>query len=131
MVYNYAMIPINFKYDENDKLHIRRVLIEYKKLRKDEFNRDIYYYDDTRLIDVDPYFLDKSKSHQYIFEDDGYTLMDVRGDDYALYLLRGLIKDKRTYHSFEMSNSNYKAILFNASTDEEALKKFHEREELK
>lgn len=124
----YAMIPINFKYDENDNLLVRRVLIEYKNKTQE---KNVIYYENTTLVDVDAYFLDKTKSHQYVFDNDGYTLIDVLDDKALLYVLKSLVQAKRKYHSFDNSNEKVKAILFIAKNDNDARKRFHEREELR
>lgn len=128
MFYNYAMIPINFKYDDCDRIHIRRVLIEYKTTHQEE---KVIYYNDTTLVDVDAYFLDKESSHQYIFDNDGYTLIDCLSEDCLPYLVKGILQNKRKYHSFDVEDAKYQAILFIAKSNEEAIKKFHTREELK
>lgn len=124
----YAMIPINYKYDENDNLLVRRVLIEYKTKTQED---NIIYYNDTTLIDVDAYFLDKTKSHQYVFDNDGYTLVDVLDDKALLYALKGITSNKRRYHSFDTINKESQAILFIAKNDDIARKRFHEREEMR
>ena len=124
----YAMIPINFKYDENNNLLVRRVLIEYQTKVSDTTNAHVIYYKDTRLIDVDSYFLDKNNSHQYTFDDDGYTLVDVLNDN---CYTQDIYATKREYHSFDLKDSKYQAILFIAKDDSVARKKFHEREEFR
>ena len=79
----YAMVPICTKYDDDDNLHVRRILIEYKTCRKD---RKFGYYGQknfggTRFIAADPYFSKKDASHKYTFEDDGYRLSYVSPDN--------------------------------------------------
>lgn len=127
----YAMIPINYKYDENDNLLVRRVLIEYKSTTHENNIVDTIYYNDTTLIDVDSYFLDKTKSHQYIFDNDGYTLVDAMDDKALLYVFGGLVNAKRKYHSFSNVSKEVSAILFIAKNDDDARKRFHEREEMR
>ena len=138
---NYAMIAINRKEDEAGKVHIRRVLISYKG-RPTIGDFGIKYFHNTRLIAVDPYFEDTTRSHQYKFEDDGYTLISNDGPNAFLYVFKPELFKKRTYHILPHGGeeiwdySEDKLVLtgyvrFKAKSDEEAIKIFHERKELR
>lgn len=120
----YAMIPINRKYDEDNTLHIRRVLISYEKKKKKSLHgMPISYFEGTKLIEVDDYFKE-NHSHTYKFTDTTYTLVDCDAESKKLY--GDMLSEPRKYHAFEGSTI-YGAILFKASSDQEAIKKFKER----
>lgn len=136
----YAMVAINRKHDEKGRLHYRRVLISYKgKPVKEKVNNNIVkiIYRNTRIVDVDPYFKNETSSHRYAFENDGYSLVDC-AYDYASEIL----EEKRPYHSYiysgfdicDWSDGTLKitgSSEFKAKSDEEAIKIFNERKELR
>lgn len=128
------MLSINGKQDRDNKIYVRRVLLEYKgkDIKTDTLNNvPICYYVGTRFIEKDPYFKDPSKHNQYSFNDSSYSLTKT---DYVHNM--PLTGEERQYHSFafETSDPYYKALSpfeFEANSDEEAIKKFNEREELR
>lgn len=124
---NYAMIVINTKRDDEDRLHIRRVLISYTEVGVASIlNNKHYTYKNTRFIEADPYFKDSSKLHKYIFADTEYTLVSCPNKE-ERDLLQGVT---RPYHSVEFP-SMARAITFEAETDAEAIEKFNNRDELR
>lgn len=112
----YAMVPINYKEDDSGKLIIRRVLISYKHKFINSLGENFYI--DTKILDVDEYFLDPNSSHKYDFHDNNYTVIEATlpGEDH-------LIGVDRFYHdSFFI-----KAIEFKAFSDIKAIQKFQTR----
>lgn len=133
----YSMVTINHKLDENDNLLVRRILISYTNKVQDAKNEDVMNYVGTRFIAKDAYFNDKTKSHQYEFTDDGYKLIEVTNEWKDLETYQGLVLKERVYHHFVDNNQSFwfppyaAPIEFEADTDEEAIQKFHGREELR
>lgn len=128
---NFVMIPINTRLDDNDKLLVRRVLISYtRKMPKEVDGVKVIYFAGSKFIAADEYFLDKTKSHQYLFEDDGYTLKSANNEMAEQYLIKPGIFDKRKYHTYE-HESVPGGIFFKADTVEEAIKQFNDRVELR
>lgn len=118
----YAMVGINSRQNEQGEEVVRRVLIEYNKYQN-------YIFYGTRFIEKDPYFYDKTKSHQYKFKDDGYIqLKPVYSQWY---------RKKRAYHYNVLYSIVYhikqdlSPILFKAKSDEEAILVFNNRKELR
>ena len=134
---NYAMVPICTKYDDDNNLHVRRVLIKYDELLNDSEDNYIKYFNSTRFLCADPYFFNKESPHHYTFYNDGYVLDDVRVEDmedlfYTLFVASA-VSEKRKYHivpNFDVL-TNGEPALFSAETDEEAINKFMNREELR
>ena len=133
----YAMVTINHKYDDKDNLLVRRVLISYESKEKAPEKEDVVNYTGTRFVAKDDYFSDKSKSHQYNFHDANYELTKVTNEWREAETKIGLVQAKRPYHYYVDVNLSSvwpkyaDPIEFEAETDEEAIKKFHEREELR
>ena len=139
----YAMVAINSKEKDNHPV-IRRVLISYKGSKT---SYAITTYTGTRYITCDPYFNDKKSSHQYKFEDDGYSLTAIKGKQAERYDEASLnaLKAKRSYHSYisdaiwspESNITDFRfmhavmPVTFKATSDEEAIKIFTERNELR
>lgn len=122
----YAMIPINRKYDRQGNLVVRRVLVSYES--KSILN-GIAYYDNTRFIEKDPYFYNTHSSHQYTFDDEEYSLDSVDGESFECYTFKPEIFQRRKYHI--INEFCIDAIEFEAESDEEAIKRFNERNELR
>ena len=121
----FAMIPINRKYDENNNLLVRRVLISYtKKYKKRLCGESITYFTGTKIVETDNYFKE-SHSHTYKFEDKGYTLLDCQNELKEMYP-ESLYK-LRLYHAGSLVD----AILFKAKSNEEAIEIFNNRKELR
>ena len=131
----YAMVPINTKYNDMDQKLVRRVLISYED-KFTEGRDDITYFKGTKLIDVDLYFLDNTKSHQYSFCDDFYRLVSSNSPNDFMYILKGMYEDRK-YHvykhldKFRDFSGNIISIYFECNSDEEAKEIFHKREELR
>ena len=121
----YVMIPINCKYDNNDQMHVRRVLVQYEKTQEEDYQ---IFYTNTRFLAKDPYFEDKTRSHQYEFLDEGYRLIDVTNEHKEIEA--SVVNITRRYH-YNLIYDLPKGIEFEADSDEVAIKKFHEREELR
>lgn len=120
------MVAINKK-DENDGVHIRRVLISYLfKTHKTINFRKVTYYHGTKLIDADPYFSAKGSSHKYILKNGYYKLTDANNNNAVLYGFEPDIYEKRRYHSFGAFTFE-----FTATNPEEAINRFRNRKELK
>lgn len=94
----------------------------------------------TKLLAKDPYFETEESSHKYLFEDNGYTLLNVKetnsnGNRYNEQAPS--IYDKRRYHVYlapvanPLTPEQRHMCKIQANSDEEAIKKFHEREELR
>ena len=117
---NYAMIPINRKYDKEDKRHVRRILISYRE----KFNNE---YLDVKVVDKDPYFKDPNSSHQYVFEEEGYKMIKNsyinNGDNHLIDELRPYLHIRDDFYDI--------SIEFKAKSDDEAIKIFNERDELR
>lgn len=115
----YALVAINGKRLGN-KTFIRYVLIRYGSYKNNVFDR-------TKLIDVDPYFLDKSRSHQYTFDDDGFSLRSIDGKPTTIFS-----SEKRKYHynpRFDvLMRVDSRPILFKAKNDKEAVKYYKSNE---
>jgi len=128
----YVMLSINGKEVDGD-IYVRRVLLEYKNkdFEVSKGGTPVCFYKGTRFVEKDNYFRDVSKNNQYEFHDDHYTLTKT---NYAHN--RFLEGEQRQYHSFAFDTDDpyYKAlgpIEFEADSDEEAIKKFVERDELR
>ncbi len=119
----YAMVAICRKIADDTPI-VRRVLISYSYKRKSRKEKTMIKYCRSRFLAMDPYFTDKERSHQYMFCDDGYSLVSVT-DDYAIPMLNV----KRAYHYYETPwvPSYYEPIEFKAKTDQEAIEKFNSR----
>lgn len=116
----YAMIPINRRYNDDGRRVVRRVLISYKyKTLNGE-------YKDTKIIEKDPYFKDPNSSQQYVFENNYFIHTE---DRYNLGDQKCLLNTKRSY-MFNEGLLDNNAIEFTAKTEEEAIEKFNNREEL-
>ena len=119
---NYSMVVINRKYDENDKLLLRRVLISYTKKNK---LKDRVVYKGTKIIEVDDYFLNQSSSHQYIFTDEGYNLINVdesrsEFSDFYINCINNSLKEKvRPYHYLPQIEM-FRPIEFSCEREEDA-----------
>lgn len=112
---NYAMIPINRRYNDNDERVVRRVLISYKKCTDG-------IYQGTKIIEKDPYFYDKNASHQYLFTDTSYScISDAYGWD---------AENVEHPYEYDAGRLYEKAIEFEADSDEEAIKMFNNRSEI-
>lgn len=120
----YAMIPINYKYLDDDTLCIRRVLISYTEIKEKNGQRIFF---GTKLIDVDPYFKDRSRSHQYVFKNRYYYLKDSDNPSTVFEVFKGLIKLRRPYH--DNMQQDIKAILFKTEYKQLALSIFWARPE--
>ena len=129
----YVMLAINGKQPTDNEIYVRRVLLEYKDkdFATSKGGTPICYYKGTRFLEKDNYFKDASKNNQYSFKDDSYVLTNT---NYAHNsFLQG---EERKYHAFAFDTNDlyYKAlrpIEFEADSDEEAIKKFNERNELR
>ena len=122
----YAMVALNVRADEADRIHVRRVLISFKDKKTDGI---ITKYFDTKFIAADPYFTSENATHKYIFEDDHYKLAKVENNPNSLwYIFKSEIYSERRYHSLP---GPYKAIEFEASSKKAAIKQFNERKELR
>ena len=130
----YLMAPICTKYDDLNRLHVRRALVSFKKTKSDGFGGKIYL--DTRLVAVDDYFKNEDASHTYKFYDEGFALVDCKHPDIkAEYEAAGVLGKIRPYHTLHLADclaypSNVKAV-FKAKNDMEAVKIFKERDELR
>lgn len=129
----YAGVCINYRLDEEDRPLLRRVLIGYGSFEDGVFK-------DTWLVGKDPYFDDSAKSHQYRFEDDGYSLVSVPNP--KTYEAAALLGSKRAYHYYGEQAGAFSAvfgipaaesapILYEAESDAEAKRMFEERKELR
>lgn len=130
----YVMLAINGKQPTDDEIYVRRVLLEYKDKNFKTVGLSgtpACYYIGTRFIEKDDYFKDPTKNTQYIFKDDRYVLT---GTNYSHN--KFLIGEEREYHAFafDISDPYYKALMpieFEAETDEEAIRVFNDRKELR
>lgn len=132
---NYAMVPICTKYDDDGNLHVRRVLIKYDELVTNADEPYVKYFTNTRLLCIDPYFLNGESSHQYTFYNDGYVLDTVQNDPDLFYtmFIDEFLSRKRKYHivpEFDVL-TNGESALVSFETDEDAVNTFINREELK
>ena len=122
----YAMIPINYKY-EDDGIHIRRVLISYlfKTVRK-----GIATYHFTKFICPDYYFETEKATHKYKFENRYYKLVKVENSnvEFEYRFKNPCVFLKRRYHSV---TGTEKSIEFKCSSRNIAIQKFKTRKELK
>ena len=116
---NYAMIPINRRYDEKGNRIVRRVLISFNYIEWGQ-------YKGTKLIAKDPYFNNPNSSQQYVFEDTEFWLIK---DGYSDDIQSTLLNVKRPYE-WDAHRLVEKAIEFIADSDEEAIEIFNNREEL-
>lgn len=133
----YAAIPINSKYEKDGK-HIRRVLISYEDVStEDYYGFPTEFFSGTKLLAKDPYFEDKSRSHQYIFDDDGYILLQNNSDSTKKYEDYKEMYEKRRYHIYmapvmnPLTAAERRLSKIKAKNDEEAIKIFNERKELR
>ena len=136
----YAMIPINCKYDEEDRIHVRRVLISYKrrKVTSKEFFGNVYdhvEYRGTKLEAIDPYFLSSKRTHTYEFKDRYYRLVKVdnRNTNKIIYNAFKELYGKRKYKGniFSHNKGRPSVIEFECDNWFDAVTKFNNREELK
>ena len=132
----YVMIGIN-RAVEDGVPYIRRVLIRYKgRPTKGKFGS--LYYKSTKLLAVDSYFKEV-QSHTYLFDDDGYTLIDCTNPETKQqYIDKGILGVKRQYHTCQLEdtiwfkgNDSPMPTRFKAKNDEEAIKLFNEREDFR
>ncbi len=122
----YAMVAINKKEDD-DGIHIRRVLISYLfKTKKTVNGLPVTYYHGTKLIDADPYFRDAKASHKYTLKDRYYKLEEVNGNRAFDYVFKSSIYSKRKYHSIGKLGFEFKA-----ENKQVAIHRFRVRKELK
>ena len=132
----YAMVAICQKFNDNDQLCVRRVLISFKgtDVEPDPYPKKgkVINYIGTRFIDADDYFKDETRSHKYKFDDDGYVLISSNNIDEIL------VGDKRKYHYYDTQLDEHgyvkyklRPIEFQAESDEEAIKMFRERTEVR
>lgn len=111
----FSIIPINRKYDDNDNIIIRRILISYQD-KKDAV------YQNVSIIDKDDYFKDENSSHQYIFTPEGFKLIKTTqnsGDEILLDWLRSY----RCYQDL-FPNSGIECIEFECDSEKEAIEIF-------
>lgn len=138
----FAMVPICFKEDENRNLIVRRVLISYRfKTHKRSKIKSLKglrwtYYHGTKFVSYDDYFTKSEASHKYSFFDKEYLLEEVTNEREVLYMLNPDIYAFRKYHALTKPYKNIfgeypHTIEFKAKTEEEAIKIFNEREELR
>ena len=128
----FAMVAINSKYDEENKLHVRRVLISYlfKTSTKSRKNFKTITYHGTKFISADDYFYKDNSSHKYEFKDKYYKLLDVTNEYNKLrYSLKKDIYKKRKYHYTNIVG--IKPIEFKCKLRSEAVMRFYSRKELK
>lgn len=129
----YAGICINCRLDEEDMPLIRRVLIGYGSFEDGIFK-------DTWFVECDPYFKDSSKSHQYKFEDDGYSLISL--SNAKTYEAAALLGSKRLYHYYSENEKRFASIFgipakklapifYEAESDAKAKQRFNMRKELR
>lgn len=133
---NYAMVGINRKETPQGEPVVRRVLIRYEGRPK--MSLGCKYYNSVKLLAVDPYFQNENASHKYVFEDDGYRLLDCQYElTKQAYKEQDLLGPKRQYHTLHLEDHTWlygkpqTPIIFKAKSDEEAIKLFHERIELR
>ena len=130
------MCAINRKYDENNNIVVRRVLIRY--VGKPQVKMGVKYFNSVKLVFADPYFNNEKASHRYNLQDDGYFLLECKNDNLKqVYQKNNLLSEKRKYHIYPgdeyttlFGNEGSKTI-FKAKSDEEAIKIFNDREELR
>ena len=129
----YAMVGIASKVDDNGVEHMYRVLIEYQDAIIDPDNSILIKFTNTRIVAVDPYFEENSqRSHRYLIEDDGYTLIEAKNEWESMYALKPALYKKRTYHLIRGRTDRVglgKRAIFLAASDEDAIKKFRNRPE--
>ena len=114
----YAMIPINRRYNDNDERIVRRVLIGYN-------HKYAGKYIGCHVVEKDPYFKDKNSSHQYIFENDGFTLVSDAYDGN-----NNPIFGKKRPYQYDEGLLYETAVEFVAKDDQEATEMFNNRIEL-
>ena len=118
----YVMIPINRRYDDNNKRIVRRVLISYTKKVDGQ-------YKGTKLIEKDPYFYDPKSSQKYIFKDDGFTLIsNAYSGSSILDVFQDSLIDLLRPYEFDAGRLIETAYEFMADSEEEAIKIFTERD---
>jgi len=130
----YVMLAINGKQPTYDEIYVRRVLLEYKDKNFKTVGlaeTPACYYIGTRFIEKDDYFKDPTKNTRYVFKDDRYVLTSTNYSHNEF-----LVGEERGYHAFtfDINDPYYKALMpieFEAATDEEAIKIFNDRKELR
>jgi len=130
----FAMVPINRK-EEDDGIHIRRVLISYKYKTSKRFNKTKYKtvtYHGTKLIASDPYFNEPNHTHIYELTDKYYKLVtvDAANPMSEAYEEHSKIYNKRKYHT-NIWPGGIKCIEFKTNNKDEAISLFNNREELR
>ena len=133
----YAAIPICYKMADDGK-HIRRVLISFTEVKTEQLHGyPVEFFSGTKLLAKDPYFDKPDSSHQYVFEDDGYILKTCDNDNKEDYSSYDELFEKRRYHVYlgavmnPLSSAERKMCKIKAKDDEEAIKLFNNRPELK
>lgn len=121
----YAMVLIAPKQDEDGTNLYRRVLISYGDEIVDSKNYRVFF-DKTRFLDKDDYFKDEKANLKYEFLDDGFILKSIAESHREGH--EDLIGTKRRYHE-NCSYFETRAIRFEADSDEDAIRIFHERTE--
>lgn len=118
----YAMIPINFKRDD-EGTHVRRVLVSY--LFKVNKKYVVTYYG-TKFITADDYFYSDKATHKYSFKNRYYRLLDANSLDYDSILFK-----KKRYHFKKYSFLYTDDVEFKSKSVTDAINKFKNRNELK
>ena len=73
----YAAIPINKKVMD-DGVHIRRILISFTNVVREMYcGYPMEFFDGVKILAKDPYFGSSEASHKYLFDEDGYVLLNV------------------------------------------------------
>lgn len=121
----YAMVLIAPKRTEDGTNLYRRVLISYEDEIVDSENYRIFF-DKTRFIDKDDYFKTGKANLKYEFLDDGFILKSIAESHKEGH--EDLIGTKRRYHE-NCSYFETRALRFEADSDEDAIRIFHERTE--
>lgn len=131
----YAMIPINCKEDLLGNLLVRRVLISYlfKTHKRNPNGSIVAYYHGTKFVFADNYFYSKEATHKYEFNNKGYVLNSVVSNPNALtYAFKKGIYKKRKYHGIDIENNHIPYVIeFKANSEDAAIYKFNNREELR
>ena len=131
----YAMIPINCKLTKNNEVSVRRVLISYKKKLTYDIPGDNgvqVVYEDTRFLDMDPYFSREKSTTKYSFYDDGYVLLSCNNEN--SWAAGDLLGQKRPYHYNAPKKPHPyapAAVEFKTTSDDKARDMFHYRNEIR
>lgn len=107
-----------------------RVLIKYTKYEDDGTTRN---YSGTKVIYKDKYFTEPGHSHQYVFDDDGYSAVRVDSSHYTpefsskkeVKKFIKAIKNKRVYHAY-MHVLSLLPHEFVCKTDKQAIKMYYD-----